>query len=128
MRKWMRRLIVSALLTLAAGSVMAQAASAPASPASRPGMGMGPGGMGGMGGGMKGPGSGMRGGSNDTPGWALMSRAERQEHRNAMRALKTEADCRDYLARHHAQMAARASEKGVTLRGPKRDACAGLPK
>lgn len=130
MTKWMHSLLVPALFTLAVGSVMAQAASAPAAPASRPGMGMGPG-MGGMGGTGPGMGAGMRGmrgGSDDTPGWGLMSRAERQEHRNQMRSMKTETECRDYLAKHHTQMAARASEKGIPLRGPQRDACAGLPK
>lgn len=136
MTKWMHSLLVPALFTLAVGSVMAQAASAPPAAASRPGMGMGPGmggmGMGGMGmGGMGGMGAGMRGmrgGSDDTPGWGLMSRAERQEHRNQMRSMKTETECRDYLAKHHEKMAARATEKGIALRGPKRDACAGLPK
>lgn len=130
--KWYRSLILPATLVLAAGAVLAQPASAPAAPAapaSRPGMGMGPGGgMGGMGGGMKGPGAGPRAGSENTPGWGLMSRAERQEHRAKMSTMKTEAECRDYLAQHHSQMAARASEKGVPMRGPKRDACAGLPK
>lgn len=131
--KTARTWLLSAALTLAAGSVLAQAASAPAVPAPGPragmgqgmGQGMGPGG-GGQGGMMRGPGA--RAGQDDTPGWGLMSRAERQEHRNQMRSMKTEAECRDYIAKHHEKMAARATEKGMPLRGPKRDACAGLPK
>jgi hypothetical protein len=119
-----RTLLVPVLVALAAGSVFAQSASAPAAAASVPrqGPGMGPG-MGGMGG-MRGG----RAGSDDTPGWGLMTRTERQEHRDKMRSMKTETECRDYLAKHHETMAARAKEKNVPLRGPKRDACAGLPK
>ena len=135
--KTARTFLFSAALLLAAGSVLAQAASAPAAPAPGPrggmGQGMGPGGGqgggqggAGQGGMMRGPGS--RSGQDDTPGWGLMSRAERQEHRNQMRSMKTEAECRDYIARHHETMSARATEKGMPLRGPKRDACAGLPK
>lgn len=122
--KLIHSLLVPALIALAAGSVLAQSASAPAAsaPVPRQGQGMGPG-MGGMGG-MKGG----RAGSDDTPGWGLMTRAERQAHRDTMRSMKTETECRDYLAKHHETMAARATEKGIPLRGPKRDACAGLPK
>ena len=68
-------------------------------------------------------------GADTTPGWALMSRAERDEHRSRMRSMKTEEECRAYQAQHHEQMAARATEKGIkSLPGPRRDPCAGLAK
>ncbi len=133
MRDW----ALSAALALCAGTVLAQAASAPG-----PGMG----GMGGMGQGMSGMGPGMgagmgagmggmrgrqaaaRAGGDFTPGWAMMTKEERNEHRNQMRSMKTHDECRAYIDKHHEQMAARAKEKGQTLSGPRRDACAGLKK
>jgi hypothetical protein len=70
-----------------------------------------------------------RAGADNTPGWSLMSRQERLEHRNRMRAMNTEDECRVYQGQHHGQMATRAKEKGITaLPGPRRDPCAGLPK
>lgn len=112
----------------AAGSAAAPAASAAAGPG--PGMGRMGGGMGGMGGmgGGQGPRAAAQAGSDFTPGWALMSREERLEHRNRMRSMKTQEECRAYLAQHHEKMAARAQEKGVPMRGPRRDACGALPK
>ncbi len=131
-----RTWILSAALALCGGTVFAQAASAPG-----PGMG----GMGGMGQGMSGMGPGMgagmgagmggmqgrqavRAGGDFTPGWAMMTKEERNEHRNQMRSMKTYDECRAYADKHHEQMAARAKEKGQTLSGPRRDACAGLKK
>ena len=113
---------LSAALALCAGTVLAQAASAPG-----PGMG----GMGGMGqgmGGMQGRQAAARAGGDFTPGWAMMTREERNEHRNQMRSMKTYDECRAYIDKHHEQMAARAKEKGQTLSGPRRDGCAGLKK
>ncbi len=129
--KTARTFLLSAALALLAGSVMAQAASAPPAAASGPRAGMGPRmgqgmGPGGGQGGMHGPRA--QAGQDNTPGWGMMNRAERQEHRSQMRSMKTEAECRDYLAKHHETMAARAKDRGVVMPGPKRDACAGLPK
>lgn len=68
-----------------------------------------------------------RWGSDSTPGWALMTEAERKEHVERMRAMKRLDECQAYVAQHREQMAARAKERGsATLRAPRRDACAGL--
>lgn len=60
---------------------------------------------------------------DNAPGWVLMTPAERIAHRDRMLALKTLDECRTYMAQHHEQMLARATEKGVTLRGPRFNAC-----
>lgn len=78
-----------------------------------------------------GPGAGRGGvakaGASYTPGWSLMSREERKEHRERMRAIKSHEECESYLAQHHEKMAARAKEKGgKPLAQARRDACKGL--
>ena len=66
-------------------------------------------------------------GSDVTPGWALMSWKERNEHRKKMRAMTNYDDCKAYLAEHHEKMAARAKERGqLTLPDAKRDGCASI--
>ena len=66
-------------------------------------------------------------GSDVTPGWAMMSWKERNEHRKKMRAMTHYDDCKAYLTEHHEKMAARAKEKGqLTLPDAKRDGCANL--
>ena len=107
-----------------------------ASALAQPGQGMGPGGgMGpgmGPGGGMgPGMGPGMGGGrgmrfdfnKDNTPGWSLMTPEERTAHREKMLAAKTPEECKAVQEEHHKQMAARAKEKGQTLRGPRQNAC-----
>lgn len=104
-----------------------------------PGAGMGPGarmqGAGPMGG-APGPGMGPRAnagpgerwGADATPGWALMTPQERQEHQQRMRSMNNRRECNVYMAQHRQQMAERAKERvGQALRQPRRDACAGLP-
>ncbi len=114
-----------ALMALWVGVAMAQAgpmgqASAPGPGASAPRMGMGPGG-GGM---MRG---GPRWGADYTPGWALMTPKERDEHREQMRSAKTREECVALRDKHHEQMAARAKEKGMAMPAqPRRDACQGF--
>jgi hypothetical protein len=79
----------------------------------------------GPGGGM-GPGSrGMRFQFNkdNTPGWSLMTPEERTAHRDRMMAAKTYEECKAAQEEHHQQMAARAKEKGQTLRAPRQNAC-----
>jgi len=84
-----------------------------------PGAGMGPGGGR----------QAMRWGADNTPGWSLMTTQERTQHREHMRALKTQDECKAYVAQHHEEMAARAKERGgKALPMPRRDPCAGLPK
>lgn len=66
-------------------------------------------------------------GSDYTPGWSMMSKAERDEHRERMREMKTYEECRAYLDQHREKMAARATEQGrKALAQPRRDACASL--
>lgn len=70
------------------------------------------------------PGPGPRWGRDDTPGWPMMSREERQTHRERMSSFKTYEECRAYMDEHHQQMTARAKERGRDMPGhPRRDAC-----
>jgi hypothetical protein len=73
-----------------------------------------------------GRGPGPRWGADFTHGWALMTPAERTEHQQRMRSIKTYEECKTYMEQHREQMAARAKEKGKALTQPRRDACAGL--
>lgn len=113
------------LVVLAAGTAAAQPASGrgpgagPGPGASAPGGGMGPG---------MGRGAG-RWGSDFTPGWAMMTPEERNEHRDRMRNMKSYEECKAYQSQHHEQMAARAKERGgKPMPGPRHDACAGLKR
>jgi hypothetical protein len=68
-------------------------------------------------------------GADYTPGWVLMTPAERAEHRSRMLAMKTYDECTAYKTQQHELMAARAKEKGgKPLMAPRRDACAGLKR
>lgn len=68
-----------------------------------------------------------RWGADTTPGWSLMTPAERAEHQERMRSMKSYEECKTAMEQHREQMAARAKEKGgKALRTPRRDACAGL--
>jgi hypothetical protein len=60
---------------------------------------------------------------DNTPGWTLMTPAERTEFQTKMRAAKTYDECKAIQAEHHAVMEARAKEKGVTLPAPRNNAC-----
>lgn len=72
---------------------------------------------------------GARWGSEYTPGWALMTPQERDEHRERMRSMKTYDECISYQQQHHELMAARARERGgKPLAPPRHDACSGLKK
>ena len=71
-----------------------------------------------------GPGPGRYAFNQDSaPGWALMTPAERSAHRDQMLTLKSLDECRVYLAQHHEEMLVRARDQGVTLRGPRFNAC-----
>lgn len=113
-----RWLAAAAALMLAAGAVPAQPGPGPGPGASAPcAEPCGPGRMGG------------RWGSDFTPGWSLMTPADRREHQTRMRAMTSYEDCKAYLEKHHEQMAARAKEKGRTMPArPAADACAGLQR
>lgn len=113
-----------ALIALWTGLAAAQggpAAQASGPGASAPRMGMGPGG--GM---MRG---GPRWGADYTPGWAMMTPKERDEHREQMRAAKTPEECAALRDKHHEQMVARAKERGINMPAqPRRDACQGFKR
>ena len=58
-----------------------------------------------------------------------MSPEERKEHEEHMGNMKSEEECKSYLAQHHEKMAERAKEKGgKVLAKPWRDACGAFKK
>jgi hypothetical protein len=132
-----RWVFVASLTALLAGSALAQggpgggmgpgagmqgAGPMASAPGTGPGMGMGMGPGKGMG-----RGAGAVAGAGFTPGWALMTPAERTEHRSRMLAMKSYQECTAYRKQQHELMAARAKERGgKPLLAPRRDACAGL--
>jgi len=79
---------------------------------------MGPG----MGAGM-GPGGGWHVNQGNTPGYALMTPAERNAHQAKMQSLKTYQECKAYIDEHHRTMEARAKEKGTKLMVMRADPC-----
>lgn len=100
-------------LVVAAGAAQAQTAGAG-------GHGMGPAAA------QKAP-PAARSGSDYTPGWSMMSKQERDEHRKRMQEMMTHEECQAYLQQHRTQMEARAKEQGrKALAQPRRDACAAL--
>ena len=116
--KTIRLLAATVAVVLAAGTVSAQpgpgAGAGPGASAPRGGHG-GPGRMGG------------RWGSDNTPGWSMMTSAERQEHQARMKSMTNPDECKAYMEKHHEQMAARAKEKGRSIPAePRHDACAGM--
>lgn len=93
----------------------AMASAAYAQPGPGAGKGMGPGTN--------------RWGQGVTPGWAMMTPEERDQHRAKMQAMTTYDECKTYQTQHHEAMAVRAKEKGMTMPAqPPRDPCAGLKK
>lgn len=121
-----RTLVLACGFLVAAGGSWAQGGAAsgvePAASAPGPGAGarLGPGMHGGRG-------RGARAGAQYTAGWAMMTPAERSEHIARMRSMTTQGECRDYVQKHHDEMAARAKERGgKPLAQPRRDPCAGL--
>lgn len=66
-------------------------------------------------------------GADVTPGWAMMTWKERNEHRKKMHSMASYADCKRYIDEHHSQMVERAKARGKSpMAEPKRDACADL--
>jgi hypothetical protein len=119
-----------ALSLLAAFTIGAACAAASAQePASGPGTGYGPG---------PGPGPGMMQGggmhgwqanSDNTPGWGMMSSAERDEHHRKMMGMSNPAECKAYMDKHRAAMGERARQRGGAGPGPvapQHDPCARL--
>lgn len=74
-------------------------------------------------------GQGARAGSDYTPGWSMMNSAERKEHRERMRTMKTYEECKAYAEQHHEEMKARAKERGgAALKQARRDPCEGMKR
>jgi hypothetical protein len=67
---------------------------------------------------------GMEMGADNTPGWAMMSPQERDEHHRKMMAAKSPAECRAQAEQHHREMAERAKARGMPMDMPKHDMCA----
>jgi hypothetical protein len=78
------------------------------------------------------PSAGMRGwrmSRDDTPGWSMMTRAERREHHDKMMSMTDTASCKAYMEQHHESMVERARTKGLKAPGkPRHDACDRLKK
>ena len=110
---------LAAGVLLGAGAMAQQGAGAGAGP----GAGMGPGMGAGMGAGVA------RWGSDDTPGWSMMTEQERKEHQDRMRAMKTYEECKTYADQHREQMGTRAKERGgQAMAQARRDPCGGLKR
>jgi hypothetical protein len=74
-------------------------------------------------GGGPGKGGGFRYNQDNTPGWSLMSRDERNAYRDKMRAAKTYEECKAAYDEHRQLMETRAKEQGKALRQPRYNAC-----
>jgi hypothetical protein len=66
---------------------------------------------------------GMRMGPDNTAGWAMMTPAERKEHREKMQGMQSHEACTSYMEEHHKMMEERAKQKGRTLPTPRHNAC-----
>ncbi|WP_332813566.1 hypothetical protein [Ramlibacter sp.] len=77
---------------------------------------------GGMGRHAGGPGTG----PDHTPGWGMMSQAERDEHHRRMQAARTPEECRQAMDDHRRRMQERARERGMRMPEPRQDACAAM--
>jgi hypothetical protein len=113
-------LVAAALLALA-GLAAAQAGPSASAPRSGgPGMMMRDGGC---------CGPGWRAGPRNTSGWALMTPDERRAHHEKMQGMKSHDECRATMDQHHAEMVARAKERGTAMPGrPRGDPCSGFKK
>ena len=74
-----------------------------------------------------GPAGRLRAQADNTPGWAMMTRTERNEHQARLRQMTNYEDCMAYMAQHHEQMTERARDRGgLPMATPRRNACDGL--
>jgi hypothetical protein len=62
-------------------------------------------------------------GADITPGWSMMTPAERADHRARMGSIRTYDECKAYMDKHREEMASRAKESGKQLPVPRRDGC-----
>lgn len=77
-----------------------------------------------MGMGPQGPGPRM--GPDHTPGWHMMTQAERDEHHRRMLSARTPQECRQFMDEHRRLMQQRAGGRGMQM--PPQDACAGMQR
>ncbi len=106
-------LAIAAAMTFGATVASAQEAT-PTTPSAKPAPGAG---------------KAMRMHRDQTPGWAMMTREERNQHHQMMMGMKDQATCQAYMQEHHAKMAERAKERGRAAPAmPRQDACASLKK
>jgi len=63
------------------------------------------------------------GNQRNTPGWQLMTPAERTEHQSKLSSFTDYNACKEYVDQHHKLMEERSKEKGVPLRAFKRNPC-----
>jgi hypothetical protein len=61
--------------------------------------------------------------SDNVPGWALMSSAERAERHQKLVSFRTVEQCTAYMEMQRAALEARARERAKTLRPPRFDVC-----
>lgn len=68
-------------------------------------------------------------GDGITPGWSLMTQAERQQHEQRMRSINSYDECKSYMAQHQREMEERANQAGTAamVRTP-RDVCERMPR
>ncbi|MFM8901481.1 MAG: hypothetical protein ACKOF9_16275 [Burkholderiales bacterium] len=105
MKRILQRVLVATACVAACAVAPAQTPPAASGPsASAPGGRMGGGG----------PMRGWHMNKSNTPGWSMMNRSERAEHRNKMMGMKNYEECRAYIDQHHATMMERAKAKGLT--------------
>lgn len=59
----------------------------------------------------------------NSPGWRLLTPAERVEHQRRLRGIDSVADCRRYLVQHHTLLAERARRAGQAWAPRSPDTC-----
>jgi hypothetical protein len=65
----------------------------------------------------------------NTPGYAMMTTEERNQHRQTMMGMKDHAACQTYMQEHHTKMMDRAKQRNQTMPAmPRQDACGWLKK
>ena len=69
-----------------------------------------------------------RAGADYTPGWGLMTPAERNEHRTQMRSAKSYEDCVALRDKHREQMPPRQGAWHHDAGAARRDVCQGLKR
>ncbi len=62
-------------------------------------------------------------GRMNTPGWSMMTPAERKEHMEKMQGMKSREECMAYMDEHHKMMEERAKAKGKTVTMSRHKAC-----